>query len=98
MMAYTAAQASTSFYIPELLSIPDEKINTWIEQDEFSDYRVYVKKALHIKPYTLSEKEERIMALQSESGQTANNAFSLLTDVDLDFGTVKADGALGDSV
>lgn len=92
MMAYTAAQASTSFYIPELLSIPDEKINTWIEQDEFSDYRVYVKKALHIKPYTLSEKEERIMALQSESGQTANNAFSLLTDVDLDFGTVKADG------
>lgn len=32
------------------------------------------------------------MALQSESGQTANNAFSLLTDVDLDFGTVKADG------
>ena len=92
MMAYTAAQATTSFYIPELLSIPDEKINTWIEQDEFSDYRVYVKKALHIKPYTLSEKEERIMALQSESGQTANNAFSLLTDVDLDFGTVKADG------
>lgn len=92
LMAYTQAQAQTSFYTPELLSIPDEKINAWIEQSEFDEYRIYLKKLLHIKPYTLSEKEERILALQSESGQTASNAFSLLTDVDLDFGTVAVDG------
>ncbi len=92
MMAYTQSQAKLSFYTPELLSIPDEKINAWIEAKEFDDYRVYIKKTLHIKPYTLSEKEERILALQSESGQTASNTFSLLSDVDLNFGTVKVDG------
>lgn len=92
MMAYTQTTAQISFYMPELLSIPDEKINSWIESKEFDDYRIYIKKILHRKPYTLSEKEERILALQSESGQTASNTFSLLSDVDLNFGTVTVDG------
>ena len=45
-----------------------------------------------MKPYILSEKEERILALQNESAQTAYNTFSLLTNVDLNFGTVKING------
>jgi oligoendopeptidase F len=36
----------------------------------------------------LSEKEERLLAMQIESNQTASNAFSVLTDVDFDFGTI----------
>ena len=92
MMAYTKIAAATSFYVPEMLSVPDGKIEKWIEEKDFDDYRIYVKKILHQKPYTLSEKEERIMALQSEPGQTASNAFSLLNDVDMNFGTVRVDG------
>ena len=92
MMAYTSACSETSFFTPELLSIPDEKINSWIEQPEFKDYKIYIQKALHAKPHILSEKEERIMALQSESGQTASNVFSLLNDVDMNFGTVEVEG------
>ena len=92
MMAYTQIKAQLSFFIPELLAIPDEKINAWIEGKEFDDYRIFIKKILHRKPHTLSEKEERILALQSESGQTASNTFSLLSDVDLNFGTVRVDG------
>ncbi|MBR6155024.1 MAG: oligoendopeptidase F [Treponema sp.] len=92
MMAYTQAGAASSFYVPELLSIPDDKINNWIEGDEFKDFKIYVKKLLHRKPYVLSEKEEKLLALQSESGQTASSAFSLLNDVDMNFGTVKVDG------
>ncbi len=92
MMAYTTACSETSFFTPELLAIPDEKINSWIEQPEFKDYKIYIQKALHAKPHILSEKEERIMALQSESGQTASNVFSLLNDVDMNFGTVEVEG------
>lgn len=92
MMAYTAACSETSFFTPELLAIPDEKINSWIEHPEFKDYKIYIQKALHAKPHILSEKEERIMALQSESGQTASNVFSLLNDVDMNFGTVEVEG------
>ena len=93
MMAYTQFVAAISFWDPELLSIPDDKINAWIQDKAFDGYRVYIWKTLHVKPYVLSEKEERILALQIESGETASNAFSLLNNVDMEFGTVKADGA-----
>ena len=54
----------------------------------FADYRVWLEKLLRLKPYILSEKEERILALEIESHQTPQTAFSVLTNVDLDFGTV----------
>lgn len=92
MMEYTKVQSATSFYVPELMAIDDEKINSWIEQEDFKDYRIYIKKILHEKPYILSEKEERILALGREVGAVPSNAFSLLTDVDMNFGTVKCDG------
>ena len=92
LMAYSKAEAETAFYTPELLSIPDEKINEWIEDKSFDDYRVSIKKTLHAKPHILSEKEERILALNCESGRTAQNVFSLLNDVDMNFGEVEVDG------
>ncbi|MCQ2247740.1 MAG: oligoendopeptidase F [Treponema sp.] len=92
MMAYTQMSSQCSFFTPELLAIDDEKINAWCDLPEFADYRISIQKALHAKPHILSEKEERILALQSESGQTASNAFSLLNDVDMNFGTVTVDG------
>lgn len=92
MMAYTESAEATSFYTPELLAIPEEKINQWIERKEFADYKIYIQKKLHVKPHVLSEKEERILALQSESAETASNTFSLLTDVDFNFGTVNVNG------
>jgi len=92
MMAVTAAETATSFFSPELLEIQDSKINAWIDAKEFDNYRIYIQKHLHMKPYTLSEKEERILALENESAQTADKTFSLLTNVDLSFGTVTVDG------
>ena len=91
-IAISKAFADISFYDPELLSIPDDKINEWKNLPEFADYRIYIEKTLHTKPYTLGEKEEKILSLQSESGQTARNTFSLLTNVDLQFGTVSVNG------
>ncbi|MBO4404875.1 MAG: oligoendopeptidase F [Treponema sp.] len=92
MMAYTDASSRTSFLVPEILSVPDEKISEWLKRDDFKNYRVYINKILHKKPHILSEKEEKLLALQSESADTAGNAFSLLNDVDFKFGTVSADG------
>lgn len=89
IMAASAADARLSFLTPEIQAIPEEKITTWIEDKKFDDYRIWLKKLLRLKPYILSEKEERILALQSESSRTADKAFSMLTDVDMDFGTVK---------
>ena len=92
MMAYTDASSRTSFLVPEILSVPDDKISEWIARPEFKDYRIYINKILHKKPHILSEKEEKLLALQSEASDTASNAFSLLNDVDFKFGTVSVTG------
>jgi len=88
IMTATAAETQFSFLIPEIQSIDEEKINSWLEKPEFDDYRIWFKKLLRLKPYILSEKEERLLTLQSEASRTAQKAFSMLTNTDLDFGTI----------
>ena len=91
-IAVSAAFSEVSFYEPELLSLPDEKIIAWKSLPEFADYRVFIEKTLHAKPHTLGEREERVLALQAEAAQTAHNAFSLLPNVDISFGMVPVGG------
>ena len=91
-MAYSKATAELAFFDPEVIAIDDKKIDEWISKSEFDDYRIFVRKLRHYKPYILSEKEERILSLQTESGETAKSAYSALTNVDLQFGTVNVNG------
>ncbi|MDY2840667.1 MAG: oligoendopeptidase F [Treponema sp.] len=91
MMAYTDLQSEISFFDPELQAIDETVLRKWIEEPEFADYKIYIEKNLYFKKYILSEKEERILSLQSQSAQTADTVFSVLTNVDINktFGTVK---------
>jgi oligoendopeptidase F len=41
-----------------------------------------------LKPYILSDKEERLLALHAEGESVPRDAFSVLTNVDIDFGTI----------
>ncbi|MCH5289682.1 MAG: oligoendopeptidase F [Treponema sp.] len=91
-MAVTQADSAASFFFPELMAIDETSIRTWMQDAAFDDYRVYLAKRLRMKPHILSEKEERLLALQAESAQTAHKTFSLLNNTDLQFGTVRADG------
>ena len=93
-MAYTNMQAQLSFIDPELMEIDEATLRQWAALPEFADYRVYLEKLLHFKKYTLSEKEERILSLQGQPAMTADTAFSVLTNVDMNktFGTVTVDG------
>lgn len=99
MMAASAFEAETSWLIPALQAIPEETMRALILADEgtadesattkrFTEYRIWLEKLARMKDHILSEKEERILALQIESHQATHTAFSLLTNVDLDFGTV----------
>ena len=93
MMAATAANAETSFLTPEIQSIPEAALTEWIADPRFDDYRVLLQKLMRMKVHILSEQEEKILALQGEASATASKTFSLLTNVDMDFGTVAVDGA-----
>ena len=94
MIAYTQISADLSFFESELQTINEEELRKWISVEDFAAYRIYVEKQIYKKKYILSEKEERIMSLQMQSAQTADSAFSMLTNVDLNknFGTINVEG------
>lgn len=95
MMISSQAEELISFFTPELQSIPDSEMEKIINDDECTEFRIFLQKLLRYKPYILSEKEERLFALQTESAQTPSNAFSQLTNVDFIFPDIKTkDGML----
>jgi oligoendopeptidase F len=90
MMAVSRAYAASSWADPEIMAIPDKEMAGFLENPILGEYKIYLKKLLRNKPYTLSDKEERIIALHSEGEHLANEAFSVLTNVDIDFGVLDA--------
>lgn len=86
--ASRAAQAS-SYIRPELLAIAAAKMNEFLADDRLAPYRLFLKRVLRYKPHTLSQKEERLLAMQIEMAEASNKIFRQLNDADLKFGTVK---------
>ena len=76
---------------PELQAVPDEKMKAMLDDDKIKPFSIMLSKILRYKPHILSDSEEKLLAMQSEANQTARKAFSALTDVDMDFGTVKTE-------
>jgi oligoendopeptidase F len=88
MMAASKAQAASSWANPEIQAIPDELMGRFLDHPRLAEYRIYLKKLLRYKPHILSDREERILALHAEGEQLSQEAFSVLTNVDMDFGTI----------
>ena len=87
-MAAAKARAAASWENPEILAIPEKDMETFLAHERIADYRVYLQRILRYRPYILSDKEERIIALHSEGEGAARDAFSVLTNVDFNFGTI----------
>jgi oligoendopeptidase F len=87
-MAAAKTRAASSWDTPEIQAIPEDAMARFLEDPRLEEYRVYIKKILRFKPYVLSDKEERIIALHAEGESLPDDIFSVLTNVDLDFGAV----------
>jgi oligoendopeptidase F len=85
----TRLASASSWMDPEIQAVDDAVMSGFLESGLLSDYRVFLSKLLRFKPHVLSEKEEALLAGQMESSQVPSKAFSALTNVDMDFGTVK---------
>ncbi len=85
-----------SFIEPELLSHDFSLIEEYISKNKkLEKYRLYLTKIFRYKPHVLSEKEEKLLNSVSDLFDTSENAFSNLTNVDVDFGKIKnEDGKL----
>ncbi|MEO1615979.1 MAG: oligoendopeptidase F [Planctomycetota bacterium] len=86
-LAVRASQAA-SYISPELLAIEAEKMDAMIADPALADYRLQMERLIRQRPHTLSDSEERLLAMQGEMASAAGNAFRQLNDVDLRFGNV----------
>ncbi len=82
----TEIAASISFIEPEILQM--DNLEQIINESRFEPYKVMLSKLLRTKNHILSDKEEAILAMQSELQSTPNDAFEALTDADMDFGKI----------
>ncbi|MDR1903157.1 MAG: oligoendopeptidase F [Treponema sp.] len=87
-MAFSQAHAASSWDVPEIQAVPDDRMREFLSDPRLAEYGIYLKKLLRFKPYILSEKEERILTLHAEGEGVSAEAFSVLTNVDMDFGTL----------
>jgi oligoendopeptidase F len=87
-MAGAAAAAAVSWAAPEIQAIPEAAMAAFLADPRLADYRIYLKKLLRYKPYILSDREERIIALHAEGEAISQETFSALTNADFDFGEI----------
>jgi oligoendopeptidase F len=87
---YAKVGAASSFIRPELLQIPDKKLLDMIESNEnLKLYKHSIDDLLRSKKHTLSNNEEKILAMASELTQTPYNTFSIFTNADMKMPFVK---------
>ncbi|MEZ6142360.1 MAG: oligoendopeptidase F [Zavarzinella sp.] len=80
---------AASFITPELLSLPDETLQSYLSSAELSTYKLWLTRLTRYKPHTLTEAEERLLAMLVEVMQTPSNTFDQLTDADMQFGEIE---------
>jgi oligoendopeptidase F len=80
--------SSTSFIIPEILSIPAEKLAEFRQTEGLKLYDHYLDELVRVREHILSPEEEQIIALSGEVGQAPKTIFGMLNNADLKFPTV----------
>ncbi len=84
----TQASEAASFIRPEILAIPPEQMDAMLQQPALARFRLSLERLLRYRPHTLSDREERLLAMQGEMAATASTAFRQLNDADLKFGEI----------
>jgi oligoendopeptidase F len=87
---YAEAASAMSYITPELLSIEEEKIQGFLEENE--DLRLYKHALEEInlqRPHVLSADQEALLAQASEALGSSSNTFGMLNNADLVFPSIK---------
>lgn len=83
------AAAAASYIRPEILAIPDQRFDEFLRSPALAAHRLTLERLRRYKPHTLSESEERLLAMQLEMAQAARQAFGQLTNADMKFGEIE---------
>lgn len=94
MNLYMTIESADSFSTPELISIPDDTMEAFYNAvPGLKLYSRKISKIRHFKPHTLSDAEERILALSGQVGAAPGETASAFRNADIKFPSIKdADG------
>ena len=84
-MLSTELSMATSYLVPELIAIDDEKLKEYLKNDKLSFYEKHIKDILREKPHTLNEREEEILAATADLSGIPENVYDMLSFSDLEF-------------
>ena len=78
----------SAFITPEIQAISDENFTRFLSDPLLAEWTIPLRKIRRMKPHTLSEKEERLLALGASAMGAHRETFSQLTNVDMTFGVL----------
>ncbi|MCL2677655.1 MAG: oligoendopeptidase F [Clostridiales bacterium] len=79
------AGAAFSFFVPEVLALPGELLDGYLQDERLALYRKHIADIRRFRAHTLSASEEQIVALAGEMAAAPKNIFSMLNNADMAF-------------
>jgi oligoendopeptidase F len=87
--AATKAGEAAAYIRPELLSIPEKKMNALLKSPELKEWKLSLERIIRYRPHTLTDNEEKIIAMQGQMSDASGSIFRQLLDSDLKWPKVK---------
>lgn len=85
-MLFSKVKEASAFIIPEILQIPQETLNSWLDNvEDLKLYKQFFDNILRNKSHVLSTELEETISLSNPVLEGAHNIFNLLTNADLVF-------------
>jgi oligoendopeptidase F len=79
-------QEATSWFSPELLTIPIETVRAWMARsEELAVYRFAIEEVYRLQEHVLNEQGERLMSLSTRLSSAPNEAYLALSTADAKF-------------
>lgn len=86
----TDFSATGSFIVPEIVAIPDEKLEAFIKEEPGLEiYRHHLSQIVREKAHIRSAEIEEVIAQSYEATSGAGNAFQMLNNADLKFPNIR---------
>ena len=86
MSAMVAVDAASSFETPELLAIPDDKLEQFYQEEPaLETHRLALTRIRSKRAHILSDAEEKLLAAAGEMSQAPDSVYSVFADADLKF-------------
>ncbi|MFW5966023.1 MAG: oligoendopeptidase F, partial [Persicimonas sp.] len=83
-------ETKRAWFEPELLSIDEETMMSWIDQtEELEPYRFPISEVYRQREHRLDEEGERLLSYFSRFGGQPREAYSALTTADMEFNTIE---------